>query len=159
MHYLATCWFSFKYKSLLLRFDDDEEIKPLPRNSSSLSNFKVWFCVILSNSVRYELRMSLWRVCVCIWAVPLSGSWAILSFNKVNFDRQSFISKLIVSYENSLDKRGDDSPVPFPDDILLNATSFKSISFSRFLAFFRISIKWRCQINKCKFWWGHKYLD
>lgn len=125
--------------SLLLSDDDDDEIKPLPRNSSSLSSFNVWFCEILSNSVRYEFKMSLCRVCVWIWAVPLSWSWAILSFNKVNLERQSLISRLIVSYENSLERRGDDSPVPFPDDILLSATSFKSISFSRLRAFLRIS--------------------
>lgn len=133
------CWFSFKNMSLLLSDDDDEEIKPLPLKSSSRSSFNVWFWLILSNSVRYEFKISLCRVWVWIWAVPLSGSWAILSFNKVNLERQSFISRLIVSYENSLEIRGDDSPLPCPEDILLSATSFKSMSFSRLRAFLRIS--------------------
>lgn len=46
----------------------------------------------------------------------------------------------MVSYENSELSKGDDSPDPCPDDSLLNATNFKSISFSRFLAFLRTSI-------------------
>lgn len=150
--YLEICWLSFKYMSLLLSDDEEEEIRPLPLNSSSRSSFNVWFCEILSNSVRYEFKMSLCRVCVWIWAIPLSCSWAILSLSRVNLERQSFISILVVSYENSLEMRGDDSKSdpPLPDeDILLSATSFKSISFSRLRAFLRISerffFKWRCQ--------------
>lgn len=139
--YLEMCWFSLTYMSL--RFNAvplEVLIKPDPLSSSSLSTWIVWFCVILLNSVRYECRMSRWRVRVCIIAAPDVGSPVIFSFISLSLLSMSSISKEMVSKLNSLDINGLDSLLDMePELILLRATSFKSISFSRFLARFRIS--------------------
>lgn len=110
--------------------------KPLLDSSSSLSIFMLWFCVILLNSVRYELRISRCLDCVCNIAFPVGLICVILSFMSANFVSISLTSALIVSKENSDDINGVVSPMLPPLLILLSATSFKSMAFSKFRDFF-----------------------
>lgn len=146
MFYFEMCWFSLTYMSL--RFNEEvpleEFIKPDPLRSSSLSTWIVWFCVILLNSVRYECRISRCLVNVCNIAAPEAGNVVIFSFISLSLLSMSSISNEIVSKLNSLDNNGIlDSLLDIePELILLSATSFKSMSFSRFLARFRMSEKW-----------------
>jgi len=87
---------------------------------------------------------------VCIIAAPDVGKLVIFSFITPNLLSMSSISKLMVSKLNSLDIKGLDSPLDTePELILLNATSFKSMSFSRFLARFRISSHDMVSILSC----------
>jgi hypothetical protein len=76
---------------------------------------------------------------VCDIAAPDVGKLVIFSFISLNLLNMSSISIEIVSKENSLEIKGLDSPPPEPELILLNATSLRSMSFSRFLARLRIS--------------------
>lgn len=152
--YLEMCWFSLTYISrrfnavplALLLF-----ISPDPLRSSSLSTWIWWFCVILLNSVRYECKISLCLVKVWIIAAPETGRLVIFSFISLSLLNMSSISIEIVSKLNSLEISGLDSPLDMdPELILLSATSFKSISFSTFLARFRISANCHQQKNKRK---------
>jgi hypothetical protein len=73
-------------------------------------------------------------------AAPDVGRLVIFSLSSLSLLNMSSISIEIVSKLNSDEIRGEDSPLEIePELILLRATSFKSMSFSRFLARFRIS--------------------
>lgn len=138
--YLEMCWLSLANMSRRLKDPLEEFIRPEPRRSSSLSTCIEWFCVILLNSVLYEWRISRWRVSVCIIAAPDVGKLVIFSFISLSLINMSSISSEKVSKENSDEINGEDSPLlKVPELILLNATNLTSISFSRLLAFFRIS--------------------
>lgn len=137
---------SFKYISLLLNPELDGLLRfvdsPEPRSNSSRSIRVVWLAHILLNSCRYPWRISRCRCKVCIAAAPEVGSSDMFSFNDESLSNIWAISSESESKTCS-PRRGDVSAELWPAEldepapILLNATSFKSISFSRCLACLR----------------------